>query len=298
MQIGLGGIDLFKQLLPLNVFKGIKIQLQFSMQEAVQCLIIGGATVDNNNPFNQSYTISNLRLHFYSVELHESDVKMIDSVYKNEGVAISYFNIASFTDSIDSGMTQKNINFSPQASNVLGAFSVLTSNGYEGLSSNFRKRSTFLGDDLENYRMKLGTNYFPSDTTKCSNQYFYSTDIWNQYKNLTELYFRRSNQGDYLSAETFLYNITDPTVRIYSTEMQRLVNINAILSIITCDNGYDSLKNERCPLSYFQGVDTSNSSSNYLQITGLTVESAQTAYIFVITQDSLVFKPGQMVWNH
>lgn len=298
VQINLKGIDLFKQLFPLNVFKGIKIQLQASMQEATQCLIIGGATVDNNNPFNQSYQISNLRLHYYTVELHESDLKAINDVYQSEGVAIPFFNVASFTDSIDGGITQKNINFSPQASNVIGAYSVFLSNGYMGLSSNQRKRSTFLGNFLESYRMKLGSFYFPSDVSKCSNTYFYSTDIWNEYKNFTELILRQNNQGDYLGGETFRYDITDPTVRIYSTEQQRLLNINTVLTSMTCDNGYDSLKNERCPLSYFQGVDTSNSSSNYLQVIGMTVESPETVFIFVFTQDSLVFKPGQMIWNH
>jgi hypothetical protein len=293
LSINLAGIDLFKQIFPLNIFKGIKITLQLSMQEATQCLIIAGATVDNNNPFSQSYNISNLRLHYYSIELHESDILKIQSVYNSTGVAIPFINFASFTDTIDG--SQKNVNVSPQASNVISVLAVMIQNGYNALSSNMRKRSTFLANFLESYRMKLGSYYFPQDTTKCSNIYFYSTDIVNEFKNVMELLNRIDQNSDYLGLETFKYDVTNPLVRIYSTEQQRLLNINPVLAVMTCDIGFKS----GCPnMNYFQGVDTSNSSSNYLQLIGMTIEAPETIFIYVATQDSLVFRPGQMVWNH
>lgn len=293
MAISLEGIDLFKSIFPLNIFKGVKIQLQLNLQSPELCLIFP----QDSSP-SMSYTLSNIRLHYYAVELHESDVVAIQNVYNTSGVAIPFFNVSSFTDSVDTGVSNKNINFSPQASNVIGIWSAFLSNGYMGNPENFRKRSTFLANFLESYRVRLASYYFPSDVSKCSNQYFYSTDIWQEFKNLTELYYRASTQSDYMGGETFLYNVTSPTVRVYSTEQQRLINVNALLSTVTCDSGYNSTKRERCSISYYQGVDTSNSSTNYLQLTGMTVESPQTCFIFVVTQDALVFSPGKMVWNH
>lgn len=303
VRIYLDKIGIFRQLLPLNLLNNAQIRIHLRLELPTRALIITNAVVNNNNPDGQSYQISNGKFHFHTLTIPYAEQQMLSNIINSaDGLVIPFRNWSNFSQAIAANLSNSNIIFNPSQSNMLGLYFVFHSLDYEAFAANRRKLTAFLKNEIERYRLKVGSEYFPRDYIQSSNIYPYLTEMVKELINFTELVKYKIIEGDF---EAFLnyaaappYTSTaDPTGFAWTPAFSEPTNQLTIMAISTSDIGYDP-QHKLCEKVALDGVNTSGLTNVQIELNGMIYDQNMQIDIYTLHQDYLIFRGNMMEWKH
>lgn len=296
-KIDLSFIDLFQSILPLNLLNNPQVQLYMNLEQPQYCMVTSDAT----NSTGQSYTLENVKLKYYRLLLTESEKNEIASrVNSSSGLLIPFKNWTTFKQNIPGPNTGVNLNviFNPNRKNFLGCYFVMLSSSYYGDATNECKITTFLNNAKQNYRLKIGSYYWPVDTVESSNSYNAIVEQIETVKDFTQLVKSKIITGDMFCLQNFSgigYIGNDPNDVRFAPWYEVPVHMMNISGIATCDIGFSN-KSKLCERLALEGVDTSSVPNVVLEINGMNVLQNCDLLIYSYSQEYLRFRGTSFDW--
>ena len=302
LKIDLSFIDLFKIILPLELFPNPQIQINLTLEDPRFCLICSTA----GNTAAQSYTIQNVRLQYHKIVLTPEDKNMINTrLNSSSGLIIPFKSWAQFNGSVGNGVATANITFNPIRKHFLGIGVLQLSQTYYGDATNVRKLSTFLRNSVDTYRLKVGNLYFPLDRVNSSNVNFSLVEPVRTLVEFCEVVKNKRivNDMELLINYDGNYNVggvipqaNNPSYTKYYPAYDEKVHTTAPIAILCSDVGYSNLTS-LCNRLTLQGVDTGSLSNVTLELNGLVPTANCDVLIFSYAQEYLqFFKTNRMNW--
>lgn len=298
----LNWIDLFQSLFPMDILPNAQIILYLDLELPNLALV---CATQLNNP-TQSYRIQNAKIKYHTLQLSDSDKSQLRGELNTNGLTIPFLNWVYFADTIPNGTVNKQAIFNPSVSNLLGVLFVMVNQDYYADARNVRKLSTFLRNNMNSYRLKIGNFYFPQDKVEVSNTYYSIAEQARELILLTEVINRKPIVDDMEVFSNFAGtqfgvggNIigNDPTDVRYVPWFENVNHMKSVYGIATCDLGFAE-KTKLCERIALHGVDTSVLPNVVLELEGMSVDGNCDLNIYSLSQDYLTFYSNKFVWKH
>jgi hypothetical protein len=299
LRFSLSNIDLFKHILPLQILKNPQFRIYMHVDSASRVLICS----NSSNNTNQAFSMLTPKLHYHKLILPNQEVSaLIDQKNSSGGLIIPYRGWANFKTPVAIGTSNLNAIFNPSQSALLGIYFVMYSLDYAANATNYKKLSTFLMNNIDNYRLKVGSQYFPLDAIRSSSNFPSNAEIIEELNNFTELVKYRPINGDLTNMWGFTigrYNLkgTNPTDFTYVPFFENTTTQATIFAVSTSDLGYDA-NNRLCSALALNGVDARALANVQLELNGMTVSTNCQLEIFYLFQNYLVFQGDTFAWKH
>lgn len=297
----LNWIDLFQSIFPLDIIPNAQIILYMDLEQPNLALICSNSA----NNANQSYRIQNAKIKYHTLQLPESDKRMLRNELKN-GITIPFLNWVYFADVLNAGTVNKQSIFNPSVSNLLGVLFVMVDQSYYQNATHKRKLSTFLRNNMNTYRLKVGNLYFPLDKVESSNTYYSITEQARELILLAQIINRKPIVDDMEAFSNYSGTITgaggnpegnDPTNELFNPWFQNTQNMMSVFGISTADIGFAD-KTHLCSRIALHGVDTSVLPNVVLELEGMSVLNNDDLNIFSLSQDYVTFFENKFEWKH
>lgn len=306
MKLDLSFVDLFKIILPLELFPNAQIQINLNLEDPRFCLICSTQT----NSAQQSYSLTNVRLQYHKIQLTNEDRALINSRLNSpSGLIIPFKSWASFNGTVLSGQANANITFNPIRKHFLGIGVLVLGQTYYNDARNSRKISTFLRNAIDNYRLKVGNLYFPLDRVNSSNVNYSLVEPVRTLVEFCEVVKNKritddmelfcnfdGNYGDGITLPINLPAANDPSYTKYFPPYEENIHTTSPQAILCSDIGYSNLTS-LCNRLSLQGVDTSVMPNVTLEMNSMTPTQNCDVLIFSYAQEYLqIFKTNSMRW--
>lgn len=293
VQINISDIQILKSVLPLEIFPQHMVRIYFTLQSPNFCLI---QAVNGNN---QSYSVINPRLHYYRLSLQDHEYKLLMEKSMSDGVIVPFRNINSFQFNLPIASSNQDIIFNPNCQALLGIFFIMIPQDYLNDSTNIRKLSTFLRNNIFSYRIKIGSQYWPLDQVDSLDGSDMTEPVENVIQML-ELLFP-SNHNYRLDKQVFLNypnfgDGNDPDVLVYDTMSQVARHMTFIGGISTCNISNDFLNTGNCRRLAYEGVSTTYETNVTLELRQLDLTQTNICVIYTLHQDYLIFTQQDVKW--
>lgn len=312
----LTNIDLFKKVLPLDLFDNPQFRIYIHIDNANRCLICS----DAQNNANQGITVINPKLNYHKLKLEEKEKqKLYDMKNSPEGLVIPFRNWHNFVGQIANGTSNQNILFNPSQSQFLGFYFVLWDTVYAGNATNIRKLSTFLKSNIGSFRLKAGSDYYPLDSVRSDTTNENYTQILSNLIDFNEAVKMKRAGGDLFAMPAYaVIHTEDPSAgaiatinaagpytgqginprEYYLDEFGYPRRQTGIMAISTFDMGYDE-QSQLCIRNFgVNGIDTSSQPNIQLELYDMTVSTNLQCDIFYLSQDYLIFRGNEFIWKH
>ncbi len=293
-------IGLFRKLLPVGI-TGSQVRLFLKTDTPTNALIIESGTFNNNNPNNESYQILNAKLHYHVLTIPDYEEEQLKAMYndENRGLILDFRSWSNYTSVVNANSGNLNVIFNPSQRSFLGLYFTMYSIPYSGISSNSRKFSTFLRNNLDHFKLKIGTVYYPSDDIQSSNTYPNFVQQIQELNRFTGLVnYTAILNNNQLCMKNYTQFVGNDATQ-YSLDIPYNIKSNqsCIFAIATSDVGVD-VENKLCNIA-LNGVDTSSNNNVQLELAGMgpVLEDCQ-LNMFYMHQDYLKFTRSGVVWVH
>lgn len=302
-RIDLSFVDFFKIIHPLQLYNNAQVQINLELEQPRYCLICSDAT----NSGNQSYLLQNVRLQYHRLSLTDSDIRMLKAkIASPEGLIIPFKSWNSFAGTVLSGQANANIIFNPSRKHFLGIGILMLDQSYYADATNIRKLSTFLRNQIDNYRLRVGDVYFPVDRVNSSNVNF---SLVEPIRTLVEFCEVVKNKRILDDMELFINywgnrtvtpgqnasSANDPFYTVYYPVTDELVHTSSAMSILCSDIGYSNLT-QLCNRLTLEGVNTGNVPNVVLEMNNMTPIANNDVLIFSYAQEYLQILPTTFNW--
>lgn len=299
-KISLDFIDLFKTILPMEMFNNPQVTIYLLLEQPQYCLICSNAT----NSAAQSYSISNIKLKYHRLMLTDNDKSLIkNSLHSQDGLIIPFKSWTTFKTTLAAGSTNQNVIFNPNRKHLLGVCFVMLDQVYYSDATNIRKYSVFLKNNIDNYRLKIGNFYFPLDRVESSNTYLSFTEqcrttiefaeVVRNIRIIDNMELFDNFSGNTSTGPFAVGTIASNTV--FDPSQDNYIHTTNVMGILTSDIGYSD-STHMCSRLALQGVDTSSLPNVVLELNGMTVINNNDLIVYSLSQEYLVFKPNSFDW--
>jgi hypothetical protein len=296
MKLDLSFIDFFKIIHPVQLYNNAQIQINIQLEQPQYCLIQANNT--------QSYLLQNVKLQYHKLTLHESELMMLKNrIMEPGGLVLPFKSWNTFTGVILSGQANANIIFNPARKHFLGILVLMLGQNYYGTSSNIRKLSTFLRNQIDNYRLRVGDTYFPVDRVNSSAT---SYALLEPVRTLVEFCEVVKNKRIIDDMELLInYNgnnsgpgvpaANDPTFTSYFSQTDENIHTSSALAILCADIGYSNISS-LCNRLALQGIDTGAVPNVVLEMNTMNPLQNCDVNIFSLAQEYLQILPQSFNW--
>jgi hypothetical protein len=292
-KIDLSFIDLYQSILPLDLMNNAQLTIYLQLEQPNVCLVCSNST----NSANQSYLVENIKLKYHRLQLGSAERALISAkINSGSGLVIPFKNWTTLKTTVSSA--NANIIFNPNRKNFLGCYFVMLQQAYYQDATNPCKLTTFLRNNMQNFRLKLGNLYFPLDYAECSNSYYAIVEAIELLKDFTQLVKLKIINGDMECLNNYTgigYIGNDPNDLSYVPWLDLSTHMKCISAVATCDLGFSD-KSKLCSRLVMQGVDTSSLPNTILEINGMNIQSVCDIIIYSYSQDYLVVKSNSFEW--
>lgn len=167
--INLLGCGIFDHILPLKLIPNVQFRITLYLQDPGLCLVqaptpitLPGPVVIN--PTSQAtYYVTNARIYYHSAKLSLEEERILyDKINSSSGMAIGYeawvnFNLSNINSSSQQLLLSYNVK------RFLGLLAVMQQNSYVANTQNTFKLSSFIKNQIQQIRLKIGNDYYPKD---------------------------------------------------------------------------------------------------------------------------------------
>lgn len=299
LRIGLQNIDLFKHILPLKVLGNRQLRLYMHLDSANRTLVCSTSA----NTANQSFTLAIPKLQYHKLILSpQEEANLLQLKNSPSGIVIPFRGWSNYKQPILVGSSSLNIIFNPSQANLLGIFFTMFSTEYAANATNHRKLTTFLKNNIGNYRLKVGSVYFPLDAIRSSTSQVSNAEMLSELRNFSELVKYQKIDGDLFAFNPLWIGSagsqgTLPTDYGWIPWDTSIRNQTMLFAIGTSDIGYND-NSGICNYVSLNGVDAKSLANVQLELNDMTVVNQCQIDIFYLHQDYLVFKGDDFKWLH
>ena len=284
-------IDFMKKILPLRLMN-VQVRLYMTLEQNNMALIQGPTG-------GGQYTIDTPRLHYHRIDLSREEEALVNAALAGAGLVIPFQNVVNFQQNISSGNTNTNILFNPSVQNMLGVLFIFVPNTYTADPENNQKFAVWLRNALGQYRLKVGSGYYPLDQIDSigpNNQ-----DMTQPITEL-EILLDKIEHNEALGYDRQIYfnyagdgQGNDPNTRQFIVAFDSSYAMRFVAGISTTNaptNGWGISCHYNTGLP---GVDTSMLSNVSLELRNMSLDQDNTVQIFTYHQDYLVVRSGGRV---
>jgi hypothetical protein len=157
VEIPLWGCGILNNIFPFMFSKNIQLRITLRLSDPRICLV---NSVGNDG--TQSYYANNCQFQYHQIYIDEAVANRIKQKMAGEGLVYGFENYLSFSDSITGTTFDKNVDFNVKS--FLGILGVMQEQNFYGDWTKFHKTDSFIRNNIQSYRLKVGSDYYPKNT--------------------------------------------------------------------------------------------------------------------------------------
>lgn len=270
--IPLFGVGILDNIFPLGLVPGIQFRITIYLAQPTIAL------TTNVNGSTSSYYVQDCRFYYHNMKYGNDVLNALSrQLTSSQGITYGFVNWSNYNTNITGNTSQLVLNFNLKR--FLGVCAVMRQNNFFNDNTELYKNSSFIKNMISNYRLKVGSNYFPKDKVELTNVNDDVVEAWIEVARFFGI-FRPLSLDPSINDEALAdlnYAADYHNEILYETNGQPDLP-SFIMAISTDSTSYDNADMERH--DYPRGIDTSGQLNVTLELNNYTLLSDNTASVF------------------